>query len=164
MSQRVLVMAVLCGLISVAAAAGEPPGEDPATYKLEDHLFARSVHMDGDGRCQATGGVKLKAWYVAGFPASIPPFESCTTIASDTGRGTVDIELAVVDARRRTLQKVDGVLDLGSDGKATQAIDWDHLEVPGPGLYHMVIKVDGQEIGRYPMKFRKRRPSRGRKK
>jgi hypothetical protein len=138
------------------ASAKDAPKQKAKRFKVERNLFASSVHVDQDGLCQTASGVKLKAWYVAGFPAEIPAFESCTTISSASARGGVDIELAIVDRKKRTLLKVDGILDLGSDGRASQAIDWDHLEIPSAGTYYLVVRVEGKVSGRFPMRFRLR--------
>jgi hypothetical protein len=157
---RTLIPVLVTLLAGLPAWADEPEEEQDetrkASFRIEENVFARSVNVDHQGKCKATSGVALKAWYVPSFPASIPPFESCTTVASDTARGTVDIRLAIVSRKKRTITKIDGVLDLGTDGKATQAIDWDHVEIPAPGTYHLVVRVEGDEVARFPMRFKKR--------
>jgi len=132
-------------------------------FKVNKHLFATSVYADAKGMCKAMGDRQLKAWYVLGFPAEIPPFESCTTISSKTTHGDVDIELTVEDKNGRSILRIDGVLELPEDGKASQAVDWDHLKIPAPGKYFMVVEIEGQKVGRFPMIFKQKKGRRKRK-
>jgi hypothetical protein len=88
-----------------------------------------------------------------GFPAEVPPFETCTTISSKTARGEVEFKLAIISKNKEEILVVDGVLDLGIDGRASQAIDWDHVKIPAGGIYHMVVEVEGKRIRKFPMKF-----------
>jgi hypothetical protein len=113
--------------------------------------------------CKAAGKRQLRAWYVAGFPAEIPPFESCTTISSSTTSGDVSIELTIFDPRGRSILRIDGVLELPEDGKASQAVDWDHVKIPSPGKYFMEVKIEDKKVGRFPMLFKKRGGRRRRK-
>ena len=149
-----LLFCLLATWALAQAFAQDAPADEPEhRYKVEQHIFARSVHIDREGRCKKAANTQIKAWYVLGFPANIPPFESCTTIASKTARGEVDIKLSIVSKDKENVLIVDGVLDLGIDGKASQAIDWDHLKIPAGGIYHMVIEVEGKKIARFPMRF-----------
>jgi hypothetical protein len=158
---RFIIAAGFIAIAGLSVHAQEEEVEDEAQqevhkFKVERHLFAKSVYTDNKGMCQAQGKMQLKAWYVRGFPAEIPPFESCTTISSSTTSGDVDIELTIEDSKSRSILRIDGVLDLPENGKSSQAIDWDHLKIPAPGKYFMVIKVEGQKVGRFPMLFKKR--------
>jgi hypothetical protein len=151
---RLTILAVLTFFCIQPAIAAEETKGGQAVFKVDRNVFAAGIHFDGKGKCLAVGGVSLKAWYVAGFPAEIPHFESCTTISSTTTKGEVEIDLSIVDKHGDRLLRVDGVLDLGIDGKASQAIDWDHLKVPEAGTYHFVVKVENKEVARFPMTFK----------
>ncbi len=141
-------------LFATATFAQEPPEKEPEhRFEVEQHLFARSVHIDREGHCQKTANTRIKTWYVLGFPAEIPPFESCTTIASKTARGEVEIKLSIVSKDKQSVLVVDGILDLGIDGKASQAIDWDHVKIPAGGIYHMLIEVEGKRVAKFSMRF-----------
>ena len=133
--------------------AQEADEEVEHRFKVERHLFARSINIGKDGHCLPTKNTQIKAWYVLGFPAEVPPFETCTTISSKTARGEVEFKLAIVSKNKEEILVVDGVIDLGIDGKASQAIDWDHVKVPAGGIYHMVVEVEGKRIKKFPMKF-----------
>ncbi|MBW1810051.1 MAG: hypothetical protein JRJ87_17775 [Deltaproteobacteria bacterium] len=154
---RILPTIVVIFAFSYAFADDDPKESKPDMFKVEQHLFAHAAHFDGKGQCQAVGKVALKSWWVRGFPAEIPHFETCTTISSKTRKGEIDIDLAVVSKDGDRLLRVGGVLDLGIDGRASQAIDWDHLVVPAAGTYFMQIKIEGNEVARFAMQFKKRK-------
>ncbi|MFC1654744.1 hypothetical protein ACFL2F_02965 [Myxococcota bacterium] len=140
-------------LFSLMVFAQEAEEKREHKYKVERHLFARSINIGKDGQCQPRKNTQIKAWYVLGFPAEVPPFETCTTISSKTGKGEVEFKLSIVSKDKEKILVVDGVLDLGIDGKASQAIDWDHVKIPAGGIYHMVVEVEGKRVRKFPMKF-----------
>jgi hypothetical protein len=142
-----------CLLSSSVSAQEDASGEREHKYKVDRHLFASNIHIGRDGLCEPSKNTQIKAWYVLGFPAEIPPFESCTTISSKTARGEVEFKLAIVGKDKTSILAVDGVLDLGIDGKASQAIDWDHVKIPAGGTYQMVIEVEGKRVASFPMRF-----------
>jgi hypothetical protein len=154
---RLVIAIVLFTGIPVAHAEDEPKTKSVPIFKITSQLFARSVGFDKDGHCRAAGGVSLKAWHVPGFPAEIPHFESCTTISSPTTGGEVEFVFSIIDKDGERLQRVDGVMDLGKEGQVSQAVDWDHLKIPAAGIYYFAIKIEGREIGRYPMQFNSRK-------
>jgi hypothetical protein len=134
----------------------------PASTQVLNHIFASSTYFDSEGRCQAEKNTVLRRWNVPGFPAAIPPFESCTTIKAEGLAGDADFYAAVVDAGGKVLEKVEGVLSFSENGLASQAIDWKHLKIPAAGTYYFVLKINGQEVKRFPMVFA--RNTAGRKK
>ena len=104
-----LLFCLLAAWASAPAFAQDAPADEPEhRYKVEQHIFARSVHIDREGRCKKAANTQIKAWYVLGFPAEIPPFESCTTIASKTARGEVEIKLSIVSKDKESVLVVDG--------------------------------------------------------
>jgi len=150
---RLACISLIFCFLSAPVWAQEAGDEVQHKFKVEKHLFARSIHIGKDGLCLSTKNTQIKAWYVQGFPAEVPPFESCTTISSKTARGEVDFKLAIVSKGKEEILVVDGVLDLGIDGRASQAIDWDHVKIPAGGIYYMVVEVEGKPIKKFPMKF-----------
>lgn len=150
---RPTCFSVIFCFISVLASAQEAEEKVEHKFKVERHLFARSIHIGKDGQCLPTKNTQIKAWYVLGFPAEVPPFESCTTISSKTARGEVEFKLAIVSKSKEEILVVDGVLDLGIDGRASQAVDWDHVKIPSGGIYHMMVEVEGKLVKKFPMKF-----------
>lgn len=143
------------------AAAGQADeaaeGEAQAYhFKITAHLMAPKVGFDKKGRCKVARGRKLKAWRVPRFPAQIPAFESCLTVKSKDARGLMDLEFNILDKAGESLQRVEGAIDLGDKGTASQAVNWEHVEIPQPGLYHMQVLIEGQEVARYPMRFNRR--------
>ena len=154
---RSLIFMSFILVLPVQASEEEAPVK--AVFKVDKHLLATQVGFDKDGRCKATRGRKLKAWRVPGFPATIPHFESCTTVSSPQG-GTVEFRIVVKNPAGEELTSVDGVLELGAEGgkgSASQAINWDDLEIPKAGKYQMVIEVEGQAVARYPLRFSRSR-------
>lgn len=141
-----------CLLSSVVFAQGSEEAKEHV-FRVEQHLFARSIHIGPDGLCPPAKNTRIRAWYVLGFPADIPPFETCTTISSKTARGEVEFRLSIVDKDQNSILFVDGVLDLGIDGKASQAVDWDHLKIPAGGTYLMVVEIEGKRAAKFPMRF-----------
>lgn len=150
---RLACISLFFCLFSPAVFAQDAEEEREHKFKVERHLFARSINIGKDGQCLPMKNTQIKAWYVLGFPAEVPPFETCTTISSKTGRGEVEFKLSIVSKDQEQVLVVDGVLDLGIDGKASQAIDWDHVKIPAGGIYHMVVEVEGQRIKKFPMRF-----------
>ena len=157
MIARLIMAFVVFAAIPQVRADDEPKKKSTPVFKITSQLFAQSVNFDKEGHCRAAGGVSLKAWHLPGFPAEIPHFESCTTISSPTTGGEVEFVFSIVDKAGDRLQHVDGVLDLGKVGQVSQAVDWDHLKIPAAGIYYFAIKIEGQEIGRYPMRFNLRK-------
>ena len=155
--RRIFAAIIVVVAFSYAWANDDPKKTKPGIFKVEQHLFAHAAHFDGKGHCQAVGKVALKSWWVRGLPAEIPHFETCTTVSSKTHKGEVDIDLAIISKDGDRLLRVGGVLDLGIDGRASQAIDWDHLVVPAAGIYFMQIKIEGNEVARFAMPFKKRK-------
>ncbi len=160
---RALVFMSFILVLPVQASAGEAPVK--AVFKVEKHLLAAQVDFGKDGQCKATRGRTLKAWRVPGFPATIPHFESCTTVSSPQG-GTVEFRIVVKNPAGEEVTSVDGVLELGAEGSrgsASQAINWDDLEIPKAGKYRMMIEVEGQEVASYPLRFSRSRKKRSSK-
>ena len=93
---RLALFSVILCFWSAPLGAQEAGNEVKHKFKVERHLFARSIHIDKDGLCLPTKNTQIKAWYVQGFPAEVPPFETCTTISSKTARGEVEFKLAIV--------------------------------------------------------------------
>ncbi len=143
-------IAFVLGLLLATASFA---ADEPYTFEVEHFLMAPKVGFDKRGRCRVARGRALKAWRVPGFPARIPRFESCLTVSSPGGRGLMDFELAVVDDKGENLLVVEGTIDLGDQGSASQAVTWEHLEIPRAGLYHMLVKVEDQEVARFTMRF-----------
>lgn len=150
---RLVGISLFLCLFASTAFAQEEGEEREHKFKVERHLFARSIHIGKDGMCLPIKNTQIKAWYVLGFPAEVPPFETCTTISSKTARGEVEFKLTIVSKGKEEILVVDGVLDLGIDGQASQAIDWDHVKIPAGGIYHMLVEVEGKRIKKFPMKF-----------
>ncbi|MBW2702610.1 MAG: hypothetical protein JRF33_17460 [Deltaproteobacteria bacterium] len=160
---RVLVFMSFTMVLPAQASEEEAPVK--AVFKVDKHLLAAQVDFGKDGRCKASRGRTLKAWRVPGFPATIPHFESCTTVSSPQG-GTVEFRIVVKNPAGEEVTSVNGVLELGeegSKGSASQAINWDDLEIPKAGKYHMVIEVEGEELARYPLRFSRSRKKRSSK-
>ena len=157
---RALVLMSFTMVLPVQASEEEAPVK--AVFKVDKHLLAAQVGFSKDGQCKATSGRTLKAWRVPGFPAIIPHFESCTTVSSPQG-GTVEFRIVVKNPGGEEVTSVDGVLELGEEGSrgsASQAINWDDLEIPKAGKYHMTVEVEGQEVARYPLRFSRSRKKR----
>jgi hypothetical protein len=150
---RLAVFSMFFCLFPFPVFAQDAEEEREHRFKVEQHLFARSINIGKDGQCQPSKNTQIKAWYVLGFPAEVPPFETCTTISSKTARGEVEFRISIVSRSKESILVVDGVLDLGIDGRASQAIDWDHVKIPAGGVYHMVVEVEGKRVKKFPMKF-----------
>ncbi len=149
---------VLLGVLGLAAgAAAEDAPAAPAAFRVEHHLFGARTDADARGRCRARGGREIRTWYVAGFPAALPRFESCVVIGSPQARGDVLIGLRVVGPLGM-LQEVEGALDLGTAGRGVQVVAWDGLELPQAGAYFLEVEVDGQPVARLPMRVQVRKP------
>ncbi len=160
---RALVIMSVILVLPVQASEEEAPVK--AVYKVDKHLLAAQVDFGKNGQCKASRGRTLKSWRVPGFPATIPHFESCTTVSSPQG-GTVEFRIVVKNPAGEEVTSVDGVLELGAEGSkgsASQAINWDNLEIPKAGKYHMTIEVEGQEVARYPLRFSRSRKKRSSK-
>jgi hypothetical protein len=153
MSSIRVIPIVLVFVWGVPARSAEPAAP---TFKVERNLFGSRVAVDARGRCAAPRGQELKVWYVTGFPATLPRFESCTTLSSPTARGEAVVNLRIVGPEG-LVREVEGVLDLGPQGKAHQAVGWDDIELPSPGKYALEVEVDGQVVTRLPMRVEQRR-------
>ena len=126
-------------------------------FKLVHHINASKIGFDKRGRCKAIRGRPLKAWRVKRYPVQIPHFETCMTVSSEKGRGLMDFELSVVDKKGEVISMVEGAIDLGHQGKSSQAVDWDHLEIPAAGLYHMRLVIEEQQVAQIPLRFKRTR-------
>jgi hypothetical protein len=126
-------------------------------FKLVHHINASKIGFNKRGRCKAIRGRPLKAWRVKRFPVQIPHFETCLTVSSKKGRGLMDFELSVVDKNGEAMAMVEGAIDLGHQGQASQAVDWDHLEIPAAGLYHMRLLIEDQQVAKIPLRFKRKR-------
>jgi hypothetical protein len=149
-------LSVCLGLVLLSAwgaRANEPKKQ--ASYKVIDFVLAKSVDFDAEGHCRTRAG-RLKAWRLPAFPAKIPHFETCFTVKAKADQGMLDFTLSVVDGKGKDIQSVDGVLDSGVDGQATQVVEWEHLNIPAAGKYRMVVEVKGKKAGSFPMRFVKR--------
>lgn len=130
------------------------------SFKVKQFINSHSVDFDRKGRCKSVDGILMREWRVPSFPAAIPHFETCISITSTTTKGLVDFELVVQDGRGHSITSVEGAIDLGDSGAASQAVDWDHLEIPRAGKYYMRLEVQGKRFGSYRMLFKKSRASR----
>lgn len=139
----------------VPESAASDSQDERYHFKITSHLMAPKVGFDKRGSCKVARGRMLKAWRVNTFPAQIPSFESCLTVRSSDARGLMDLEFNILDKNGESLQRVEGAIDLGDKGSASQAINWEHLEIPAAGLYHMQVIIEGHQVARYPMHFKR---------
>jgi len=150
---------ILClafvGAATPALGEEAPPDKAP-TFRVDHHLFGARTLADARGRCQAPKGQEIKVWYVAGFPAGLGRFESCTVISSPEVRGDVLVGLRIVGPAG-ILQEVEGALDLGTAGRGVQTVAWEGLELPEAGAYFLEVEVDGQQVARLPMRIEVRK-------
>jgi hypothetical protein len=139
-----------------AAEEDKPKSDQPAfVYKVEHQVMAKMVGVDVNGICQAKQGGAIKSWRLTGFPAQIEHFSSCMTISSAQARGDHDFIMYIVAPDGTKLRSVEGSIDLGNSGKFSLIVDWDDVEVQEPGLYQMVLFMEGQERAKFPMRFEK---------
>lgn len=142
------------GLLGQAATAGTA---GKVSYRVTSNIFAARVGFDTQGHCRAQTGKPFRSWRLPGFPASVPPFESCTTVKSSQQAREVDFIMRIKDSTGRVVQKIDGVLALSENGLASQAVSWEHLKLEKPGKYWFEVEVERQLAGRFPMLFTRRR-------
>ncbi len=160
---RVLVaVAISVSKLASADATGEDSTDAaqdrpaPGDVRVLENIFADSVDFNAEGRCVARGNRSIRSWQLPGFPAAIPHFESCTTLQVKNLQGEAEFSMAIVDSGGKRLQRIEGVLVLSPEGKASQAAEWDHLNIPSPGIYYLVISVAGTEAKRIPLSFSKK--------
>ena len=127
--------------------------ENQLEFKVLKHVIAKKVGFDKKGTCKAANGRAIKIWRVPGFPATIPHFESCLTVQSPNARGLVDFEKTLYNKQGEEIMKVEGAVELGITGSASQAVNWDHLEIEKPGIYHMVTKLADKQVSKVSLKF-----------
>jgi hypothetical protein len=150
---RVLSVLVVLGVLLAGLRAA--PGEaKKKSFNVISFITAQEVGFDRAGRCVAKKHV-LKAWRMKDYPAKIEHFESCVTLSSPDKRGRMDFNASIVATDDTTLLEVDGRIDLGSQGRVSQQIAWDELEVLQAGKYFIVLTVDEDEVGRFPIYFEK---------
>jgi hypothetical protein len=140
---------------TLGLAAEEEPSGAKAKIKIERYVMATQVGVDEGGRCKAKKGPQIKEWRMPEFPAHIAHLETCVTVSSKKSRGLVDIVMEIQSPGGKMLLSVEGNLNLGSSGMASQTVSWDDLQVESPGVYQLVLKVDEQEVARFPMKVEK---------
>ena len=135
--------------------AKEPKKQVAHKVKVVKFILANAVEFYPEGHCRVLSG-RHKGWRLPAFPAKVPRFEACFTVKSKQARGLQDFTLSVVDSKGKALESVDGVLDLGVDGQATQVVEWEQLNIPVAGKYRMVIDIKGTKAGVFPMRFTRR--------
>ncbi len=156
------VAAVLLSLLVAGSTANQNKDaqkHEKLSFKTMQFINSHSVDFDKKGRCKAVDGVLMREWRVPSYPAAIPHFETCISVSSNTTSGLVDFKLVIKNSKGRSITSVEGAMDLGDTGAASQAVDWDHLEIPRAGVYHMQLFVQGKKTGNYRMVFRKSRKS-----
>ncbi len=153
------VVTLLLLLLIATPAFGQQksnaPNKEKLSFKTRQFINSHSVDFDTKGRCKAVDGILMRKWKVKSFPALISHFETCISVTSTTTSGMVNFELVIQDKLGRSISSVEGVMDLGDSGAASQAVDWDHLEIPKAGVYYMRLVLQGKRIGKYKMVFTK---------
>lgn len=158
---RVFMAGMLVEAFSSSVLAEQDTPEEqqrpaPGDVRVIENIFAEAVDFNAEGRCVARDKRAIRSWRLPGFPATIPHFESCTTIEVKNMQGEAEFSMTIVDSRGKRLQKVEGVLVLSPEGKASQAAEWDHLTIPTPGTYYLLITIAGTDAKRIPLNFSKK--------
>jgi hypothetical protein len=91
---------------------------------------------------------------LSGKPLSTEKFTTVVRVKSPQRSGA-SIELAIVDSRGDTLMSSSGELTFrGTKGdEVDYAIDWDPTPCRGGGDYEILVRIGGQSLGTYPIKF-----------
>lgn len=145
-----IVGAILAALFPALAARADRA----KNFEVVRFVTAEKVGFDGRGLCYAKKAAR-QVYYFRDFPASIEHMESCVTLSSKSARGRVSFNMSVVDKEDDSLLDLDGYMDFGKLGKVSQILQWEKLEVLRPGRYQIVLTVDDEEVGRWPIRFEK---------
>ncbi|NMB73498.1 MAG: hypothetical protein GYA21_00050 [Myxococcales bacterium] len=145
-----IVGAILAALFPALAARADRA----KNFEVVRFVTAEKVGFDGRGVCYAKKAAR-QVYYFKNFPASLEHMESCVTLSSKSARGRVSFNMSVVDKEDDSLLDLDGYMDFGQRGKVSQILEWEKLEVLRPGRYQIVLTVDDEEVGRWPIRFEK---------
>lgn len=148
-------MAKVFLFVAVLLLPGAAARADRAkNFEVVRFVTAEKVGFDGRGVCYAKKAAR-QVYYFKNFPASLDHMESCVTLSSKSARGRVSFNMSVVDKEDDSLLDLDGYMDFGKLGKVSQILEWEKLEVLRPGRYQIVLTIDDEEVGRWPIRFEK---------
>lgn len=137
----------------------ERPTEKPAEERRsqrpdEGYTVVRVVH--GKGFLRGPDGAKPSAPFtqvtLAGTPLATEKFSTVVRVKSPAKKAA-RIELAVLDVRGDTVMEASGELVFRGTDEAEWQVDWDPTGVRGPGEHQVLVRVGGNPLGTFPLKF-----------
>jgi hypothetical protein len=145
---------ILLGAAALLLPAPTVQADRAKNFEVVRFVTSEKVGFDGRGMCYAKKAAR-QVYYFKAFPASLEHMESCVTLSSKSARGRVSFNMSVVDKEDDSLLDLDGYMDFGSHGKVSQILAWEKLEILRPGRYQIVLTIDDEEVGRWPIRFEK---------
>jgi hypothetical protein len=71
----------------------------------------------------------------------------------DPAKRNARIEVAVLDMVGDTVMEASGELYFRGGDETEWTVDWDPTGVRGPGTFQVLVRVGGQPLGTFPLKF-----------
>lgn len=125
---------------------------EEAVYTVTALLHARGFRHDAKGAL--TPIAALTQIPLDGNPPMTEPFATAIRVKCPQKASTF-IEIAVLDPRGDTTMSSKGHLSFFANkgDEAEWTVDWDPTPVRGPGDYQVLVRIAGQAVGTYPLKF-----------
>ncbi len=133
-----------------AAEQSGPSGHADEAYTVVRVMHGKSFIHSAEG---AKPTSPLAQIAVSGRPLLTEPFSTVVRVKSPLKRNA-RIEVAIIDPRGDTVMETSGELSYrtGSD-EAEWSIDWDSTSVRASGDFQVVVRIGGNPIGSFPIKF-----------
>ncbi len=133
------------------------PGGPSMTAASTQYAVVKVQHakafVRSGGGASAVGGA-LDSIALVGYPPSTPKFTTVVRVKC-ARRANAPIEVVVLDPRGDTSMSASGELNFrGTKGdEADYAVDWDPTPLRGGGTYQVLIRIAGEALGPFPLKF-----------
>jgi hypothetical protein len=138
-----------------AAKPAEDAQTAPNAKRAQDGYTVEGV-IHGKGFIRTPAGAVASAPFTQvkitkGNPFQTEKFSTIVRV-KNAAKKTAQIELAILDARGDTVMEAKGTLAFKTE-TAEWTVDWDPTNVRGPGEYQVLVRVDGNPSGPFPLKF-----------
>jgi hypothetical protein len=133
-----------------AADQNGPSGHADEAYSVVRVLHGKSFTHSAEG---AKPSVPVTQVTVSGRPLVCEPFTTVVRVKSPLKRDA-HIEVSIVDPRGDVVMEAPGELSYRTGGdEAEWSVDWDGTSVRSAGDFQVLVRVAGNLVGTFPIKF-----------
>jgi hypothetical protein len=134
--------------------APERRAQAPVEFRVINVQHARG-HRTARGGCVARGPT-LQGFNLPDFPGDVQPFTTCFRLAADR-TVIARFDAAILDPDGREVADASGEVSFAASGTTIDyVVEWVSFRARAPGTYELVVRLDRNEVGRFPIEVARR--------